>query len=332
MHSSQVGLICLFLFAVSQGLRDAFFGSIFQSVSFLFIATLAFGLSCLVFIGLSAVRRPQDLTRLIASPGAFIGLNLTTAAAWLGFFYGLRHLEPAVVATIYNGMGLLVVLGVAKVGWTAAQTESSRAERLCFLGVAAALAALAIVVLTHRSGLTSNAFVPQAVAVVVVTGAGAMITLGHLIARWFNDAGVHADAVLGVRFLLTLGAAAVLEMVLGTPSARPALGALPFFAAAAFLLIVTPSLLVQIGVSRSSPLAVNVFRALGPVFVFAVQQLDGRLRFSGATLLCIVAFCLCATGASVLRGWREARQSETSVRAAGSQAARASTSPPRLHN
>ncbi len=277
------------------------------------------------------MRRPQDLTRLVASPGAFVGLKLTTAAAWLGFFYGLRHLEPAVVATLYNGVGSLVVLGVAKVGWTAAQTESSRAERMCLLGLAAALAVLAIVVLTQRSGLPGNAFVPQAVPLAVVTGAGAMITLGHMIARWFNDAGVHADAVLGTRFLLAIWAAAVLEMVLGTPGARPALGALPFFAAAAFLLIVTPSLLVQLGVSRSSPLAVNIFRALGPVFVFAVQQLDGRLRFSGATLLCIVAFCLCATGASVLRGWHEARPSATWVTAAGSQAVCASTRPPRLN-
>jgi hypothetical protein len=203
---------------------------------------------------------------------------------------------------------------------------------MCLLGLAAALAVLAIVVLTQRSGLPGNAFVPQAVALAVVTGAGAMITLGHMIARWFNDAGVHADAVLGTRFLLAIWAAAVLEMVLGTPGARPALGALPFFAAAAFLLIVTPSLLVQLGVSRSSPLAVNIFRALGPVFVFAVQQLDGRLRFSGATLLCIVAFCLCATGASVLRGWHEARPSATWVTAAGSQAVCASTRPPRLSN
>ncbi len=136
-----------------------------------------------------------------------------------------------------------------------------------------------------------------------------MITLGHLISRWFNDAGVHTDAVLGTRFLLTLGAAAVLEIVWGASSTRPALGALPFFAVAAFLLIVTPSLLVQIGVSRSSPLAVNVFRALGPVFVFAFQQFDGRLRFSGAILSCIVSFCLCAVGVSVFRGWREARPS-----------------------
>ena len=313
MHPSQIGVLCLFLFAVSQGLRDAFFGNIFQSVSFLFVATLAFGLSCLVFISFSALRRPQDFMQLVASPGAFIGLNLTTAMAWLGFFYGLRHLEPAVVATLYNGVGSLVVLGVAKAGWTAAQTEASRAEWLCFLGMAVTLSALAVVVLTYHSGMPGNSFAPQVLALAVVIGAGIMITLGHLISRWFNDAGIHADAVLGARFILTFGAAAVLEMVLGTSSTRPAFGALPFFAVAAFLLIVTPSLLVQIGVSRSSPLAVNVFRALGPVFVFAVQQLDGRLRFSRATLICIVSFCLCAVGISVFRAWREAKPQPLSI-------------------
>jgi hypothetical protein len=42
--------------------------------------------------------------------------------------------------------------------------------------------------------------------------------------------------------------------------------------------------------------------------VFAAQQLDGRLRFSGATLSCILAFVFFATLTSTLRGWAEARR------------------------
>jgi drug/metabolite transporter (DMT)-like permease len=308
IRPSTVGLACLFLFAVSQGLRDAFFGSVFQSVSFLFVAILAFGLTCVVFIGVSIVRRPQDLKRLAAAPVAFSCLNITTAAAWLGFFYGLRHLEPAVVATIYNGMGSLVVLLAGTLGWKAAKAESSLLERLFFVGVAAALAALVIVVLTGQSGLPTSRVGTEAVALAVVMVAGSMITIGHMIARWFNDAGVHSDAVQGTRFLLTLAAAAILEVLLGEPGTRPSIEAVPLLAVAAFALIATPSFLVQLGISRTTPLAVNVFRSLGPVFVFAVQQFDGRLRFSGATLICILVFCVCAVGASVLRGWIEAKQ------------------------
>lgn len=307
IRPSTVGLACLFLFAISQGLRDAFFGSVFQSVSFLFVAILAFGLTCTVFIGVSTVRRPQDLKRLAAEPVAFSCLNLTTAVAWLGFFYGLRYLEPAVVATIYNGMGSLVVLLVGRLGWQMAKAESSLLERLCLAGVAAALVALAIVVLTGQSGFSTAPLATEAVALAVVMVAGSMITIGHMIARWFNDSGVHSDAVQGMRFLLALGAAVVLEALLGEPAARPSIEAVPILAVAAFALIVTPSFLVQLGISRTTPLAVNVFRSLGPVFVFAIQQFDGRLRFSGATLICIVVFCVCAVSASVLRGWAETR-------------------------
>jgi drug/metabolite transporter (DMT)-like permease len=289
-------------------MRDAFFGSIFQSVSFLFVAALAFSLTCVVFITASVVRRPQDLQRLTAALVPFLALNATTAVAWLGFFYGLRHLEPAVVATLYNGVGSLVVLLLGSVGWKAAKAESSLLERLFFAGIAAALVALALVVLSGQSGLPTSGIATEAIALAVVMVAGSMITVGHMIARWFNDAGVHSDAVQGTRFLLTLIAAVILEALFGESAARPSIEAIPLLAIAAFALIVTPSFLVQLGISRTTPLTANVFRALGPVFVFAAQQFDGRLRFSGATLLCILVFCVCAVGASASRGWLEARQ------------------------
>jgi drug/metabolite transporter (DMT)-like permease len=287
--------------------RDAYFGSVFQSISFLFVAILAFGLTCVVFIGASVVRRPQDLKRLATAPLAFAWLNITTAMAWLGFFFGLRHLEPAVVATLYNGIGSLVVLLIGSLGWGTAKAESSLLERGFFVGIAAALAGLVIVVLTGRSGLFASRIFVETVALAVVLLAGAMITIGHMIARWFNDAGVHSDGVQGTRYLLTFVAALILEAVLGEPGARPSIDVAPLLALAAFALIVTPSFLIQLGISRTSPLAVNAFRALGPVFVFAVQQFDGRLQFSGATLMCIVVFCACAIGASVVRGWTEGK-------------------------
>ncbi len=58
MLSSIAGLACLLVFALSQAVRDTFFGAIFQSVSFLVVALLAFGESALVFAGWAALRRP----------------------------------------------------------------------------------------------------------------------------------------------------------------------------------------------------------------------------------------------------------------------------------
>jgi drug/metabolite transporter (DMT)-like permease len=307
MSSTTIGLGCLLLFAVSQGVRDAFFGNVFQSVSFLAVAVLAFGASTLVFTSIAACREGANLRRLLNAKRDFLMLNATNAAAWLSFFFALRYLEPAVVATLYNGIGSLVVLSLQARGLLAAEGRRSSAEQACYGGISAALATLIAVVLAGRSGLPLSDLAAQGSAIVAAMMGGVMITISHLFSRRFNDMSVGSDAVLGTRFLLTLVAAASLEVIIGTPSARPSLAAIPYLTAMAFALVVIPGFMLQLGIARASPLAVNVFRALGPAFVFSVQQLDGRLRFSGATLGCIIAFCACAIAASLLRGWSEAR-------------------------
>src|SRR5215813_8832248 len=154
MSSSAVGLACLLFFALSRGVQDAFFGNVFQSVSFLLVGVLAFGASTLCFSVVAFLRRPRDLAKPFTSPAAFAGLNVTTAAAWLGFFYGLKNLEPAVVTTLYNGIGPLTVLGLGALGWTTAKRRPSAGEWFCYLGIAGTLAALVVVVLANRSGLS----------------------------------------------------------------------------------------------------------------------------------------------------------------------------------
>lgn len=175
------------------------------------------------------------------------------------------------------------------------------ANGLCYLGIALALTALAIVVVTDRSGLATGDLATQAVALVAVVTGGTMITISHMIARWFNDQGAGSDAVTGTRFLVTLAAAIGFELSRGPALSADAIASLPLLTLIAFALIVIPAYVIQLGIARTSPLAVNVIRALGPVSVFAFQQIDGRLQFSGATLACITLFCVSAIGASMFR-------------------------------
>jgi drug/metabolite transporter (DMT)-like permease len=312
VSTSAIGLGCLLFFAISQGVRDAFFGNVFQSISFLLVACLAFSASTLVFTTAAAMRGGSRIKYLLSCKHDFVALNATNAAAWLSFFFGLRYLEPAVVAALYNGIGPLAVLSLQASRWMTMEGRVTRGERACYAGIAISLAALVGVVLTNRSGLAVTAIAVQGSALAVAIFGGVMITVSHVYARGFNDKGVGSDAVLGTRFLLTLGAAALLELALGSPENRPRLEDVPYLTATAFALVVVPGFMLQLGIARASPLAVNVLRALGPVFVFAVQQLDGRLRFSGATLACIIAFCVCAITASLLRAWSEAQHAALS--------------------
>jgi drug/metabolite transporter (DMT)-like permease len=307
MSSSTAGLVFLLLFALSQGVRDALFGNVFQSVSFLLVAAFAFGTSTVCFSGSALLRRSGDFRRLAASPAMFAALNVMTAGAWLSFFFGLKHLEPAVAATLYNGIGPLAALALGALGWTRAESRPSFGEWLCYGGLAGVLAALVYVVLTNRSGLAVSSPHTQATALLAVAGGGVAIAVGHMNARWFNDRGVGSDAVMGTRFLLTLCLSVGIEVAAGETAMRPPLGLVPLLALTAFVVVTIPSFMLQLGIARASPLAVNVIRSLGPVSVFAVQQFDGRLKYSAATLLCIAGFCFFATTASLLRAWSEIR-------------------------
>lgn len=313
MSSPAIGLVFLLIFALSQGVRDTLFGNVFQSTSLFLVAVLAFGASTLCFASLVFLRQPKDFSRLAAAPAMFAALNVTTAVAWLSFFFGLKYLEPAVVATLYNGIGPLTVLVLGALGWIEAKGRTSIAEMLCYVGLAGVLAVLVFVVLTDRSGVSaSNPFMQGAALVAVVVG-GVMIAVSHLFARWFNDLGVGSDTVTGTRFLLTLCAAAVLEAIIGQAAARPPLAAIPLLAITAFAVVTIPTFALQLGIARASPLAVNIMRSLGPVSVFAMQQFDGRLKFSGATLLCIAGFCVFAIVASLLRAWSEVKAARVSM-------------------
>jgi hypothetical protein len=65
------------------------------------------------------------------------------------------------------------------------------------------------------------------------------------------------------------------------------------------VLIVVPLFVLQLGIARTAPLTAHVLRALGPVFVFGAQQLDGRLSYSWPTLICILAYSGAAVAAAV---------------------------------
>jgi len=302
-----IGLLCLIFFAVSQGIRDALFGNLFQSISFLLIAALAFGGSVLGFSALALLRQPKSFAGLAVSPARLLMLNITTACAWLSFFFGLRYLEPAVVATLYNGMGPLTVLLVAVCIQSTQTVRPSVLEWMCYFGATCSLAALTAVVLTDHSGLHEPERWLQITALVIVAIGGATITVSHMIARWFSDRGAGSDAITGTRFLVAVCAAVVLNALLEGQTPSPSLTDLPGIAIGAFVLIASPSFMLQLGIARTSPLGVNVIRALGPVFVFAIQQFDGRLTLSVATLVCVICYAIFAIGAGVIRTSSEIR-------------------------
>jgi hypothetical protein len=295
---------------LSQAVRDVYFGRLFQSVDFFAVVLIAFSLSTVIFGGVVAVRAPGELARLRPHIPTVVAVNVTTALAWSCYFFALTHLEPAIVNTVHSGMAPLTVLALGACGVRLTKADVLRGgECFAYAGIALSVAALWQIVLSGYSSLPGANLVTNAVALAAVTISGSSITVSLLYCKRLQDRGISADTVTLVRYPLLVLLAGYVEARHGRTDGVGGFDQLAMLAAAATVLIVLPLFVLQVGIGRTAPLTAHVIRALGPVCVFALQQIDGRLGYSTPTLLCVLAYSGCAIAGNLLHGWRDERSS-----------------------
>jgi drug/metabolite transporter (DMT)-like permease len=304
--AALLGPFMVLLFCLSQAFRDVYLASIFQELDFFSVIAIAFGLSTLLFGSVTSLRRPGDFATLRRQARIALAMNITTAMAWTCYFFGLEHIEPAIVNTIHSGMAPLTVVTLRACGVTLAQAQRvRRAEYACYAGLALALAGLWWVVLSGRSGFAGADRGSSLLGLVLLLVSGASITISLLYSKQLHDQGVSAAGVTAVRYLLIIAVATAVEIFKGWPAALRAPSSVAVISAAATILIVLPTFALQIGIARTAPLTAQVIRALGPVCVFALQPFDRRLSYSWPSLACIIGYSAFAVAANIAHGWRD---------------------------
>jgi hypothetical protein len=303
-----LGPLLVLTFCLSQALRDVYFGHVFQGVDFFAVILLAFTLSTLVFGAVTVVKSPAQFKVLRGHATTVLAMNVTTAVAWSCYFFALTHLEPSIVNTVHSGMGPLTVVALAGAGMTLAKPSVMRqAERWAYGGIALAIVALWWVVLAGRSGLPAGDEGTGLVGLVLLTISGSSITLSLLYSKRLHDLGASAEAVTAVRYLLLILLAGCIEASRGRMGGMADLGDLAVLSAASTALIILPLFALQVGIALTAPLTAHVIRSLGPVCVFALEQIDGRLVYSTPTLVCIVGYSVAAIATNLAHGWKERR-------------------------
>lgn len=302
------------LFCVSQAFRDVYFGNVFQGVDFFAIILLAFVASTVIFTAIPLLRDPAAFAKLRGQMGDVLAANVATALAWTCYFFALAHLEPSVVNTLHSGMAPLTVIALAAFGMRIAKSETiSWGEYLGYAGIALSLVALAWVVLSGRSGIVAGNDTMALLGLAALLVSGAAITISLLYCKRLQDRGVSAEVVTSVRYALLILVAAAVVWHKGGLAGIGSAGDAATLTALATLLIVLPLYAFQVGIGLTAPLTAQVLRALGPVFVFAMQQIDGRLAYSAPTLICILAY----SAAAILSNLAHARRATRAPKVSG---------------
>jgi drug/metabolite transporter (DMT)-like permease len=298
--ASYLGPTLVLVFCISQALRDVYLGQVFQEVDFFAVIVVAFAISTLIFTAVAIVRTPGEFRKLRGHGATIAAMNLTTALAWSCYFFGLKHIEPSIVNALHSGMGPLTVIALAALGLPLARTGPMNwGEYLGYAAMALSLIGLWWVVLSGASGLATANEGTVLVGLTLLLVSGASITIGLLYCKRLHDHGINAEVVTSVRYVALILVAAVVVGSKDGSVGIDSMAALAQLAATTTVLIVLPLFALQVGIARTAPLTANVLRSLGPVFVFALEQWDGRVSYSAPALACLLTYSAAAIGSSV---------------------------------
>lgn len=323
--SMLLGPAFVLVFTLSQAFRDVYFGDIFQRYAFFLIILIAFVLSTVIFAAATLIRVPADVGKLRGQWRTLVAANITTALAWTCFFFALTYLDPAIVNTIHSAMGPLtvVLLGAGNVA-LAKPKPIGRVECAGYAGIAASVAVLWYIVIGGYSDLPTMNLGVAVAALALLGVSGSSITVSLLYCKRLQDQGIGADAVTAARYIALIALAGGAIFWRGR-TALPPLRDLAGLSVATTALIVLPLFAFQLGIGRTTPLTAQVIRALGPVFVFGLEQFDHRIHYSLPALMCILAYSASVIVSNVAHGWSDERKREPAASSAsppGDQPAR----------
>jgi len=277
------GLLWCATFVVLDAAQAVLFGGFLQRHDSLLVGFLVFGLSSLACSAVVLARTPGELHAAFRDRRTLVALNGFTAGGWLSYLGAVQLIEPAVVATIFSGVIPLTVV-IVRAGTRGATTAPLDVwERIGLAVLVVGLIALSVSTLAGWSGFVRGGALVAGLGIVLSVLSGIAMS-GMLLASYrLSHQGVGPAAVFGVRFpfyLLLAGCGYLLGLDDKGPVAP---GDLLLAVAVGFVVLAFPIYAVQKAVSLTSALTLGAATAVIPVAVLAMQVIEGRVAYSGAT-------------------------------------------------
>ncbi len=303
MSNAKIGLLWAIAFVVLESVQYVFFGGLFQRMNSFAFGALVFSIVIVLFIGWSLFSTPEQLRHALKHPRLLFAINLTATLAWIAFLGSVQLIEPAVAYTIGAGVMPLTAWVAHRMGVAEGEPMRNPVEALGNVVLLLAIAFLAVVTVMGWSGFVREpgmASVPviASLGIVLAIADGVLFTWLLIYCQRLDRKGVTAGTVFGLRFPLYV-------LVAGTFAAAGIGGKPPEFTSElagivllGLMLIVPPLYALQKAVASISTLTLSALTALGPLIIFLLQLIEGRVEYSTASLIGLVVYFLGALLAS----------------------------------
>ena len=288
---ARVGSAYVAAFLVLATGNAVFAGNLLQSLhpfTFLFWSFLT--TAAVFLIRLRIVHGSIALPLNRSSLKAVLILNATSTLNWLGYFYALRFVEPAVVSSIMGGVGPLSTIALERL------LRQRRLSARCYIagaGIVMGTCLLSWACLTGLSGLRATSVADTTIGLIAAVAGGASMAMTTLATKQLGEHGWTASHILAHRFYLLIVVAATLSLI-GPGLSSGDLAQTGGLALSTLLGVIVPLWVLQRGILLSEPFTVAALLSLAPILTFSLQGFDDRIGWSvpsavGCTVVVVFA-------------------------------------------
>ncbi|MEO9338698.1 DMT family transporter [Mesorhizobium sp. SB112] len=284
MNNATLGLIWAFSFVILEAAQAVFFGGVFQDYDSFLIGGVVFGLTAAGALIWAKVRAPEQLKIAWADKATLFGLNLSTTLVWIAYFYALQMIEPAVVFTAFSGLIPIAVVVASACGVSEASPLRNRVEGVGLIAVVIGVGYLAAITLLGQSGFVRGGWTAAIVGLLLTCVSTVSLAAMMIYSLRLDRLGVAPIAQYGLRFPLYVMVAlpAAWLGLDGKGSVDP--GGLLAVIVIGLAIMAFPVFAMQKAISLMSILTLAAITALGPLFVFLFQIVEGRVAYAPATM------------------------------------------------
>lgn len=293
----RIGLLWAFTIVVLEAVQAVFFGGVFQHRDAFLVGAIVFGSTAIAALGWTAWLEPDQLRTAWRARSSLVGLNVSTALVWVAYFYALQMIEPAAVFALFSGIVPLAILVASRMGVPEAEPLHTSVERLGMGVITLSLILLGCATLLGWSGFVRGGLAVAVAGLGLSILSSASLAAMMLYGRQLDRLGVAPVAQYGLRFPLYVVVAAGAAW-LGL-DAKPAAGAgegdalgpsLPVVILVGLAVIAFPVLAMQKAIALLPPMPLALVTALGPLVVFGLQVVEGRVDYAPAVMAGLIIY------------------------------------------
>lgn len=286
----QVGIYALLGSAILTSISQVFYANQVQSVHPFLFTGISFLLTALYFQAFAFKQNRKVNWAKDKKP--LLKLNIASAITFMGFYFALKYVEPAIVSSLEMGIAPLFILLLMLLQ----RKLISIKKWIISIGTLAACLLLIWAVISGESGITSQISSNMFIGIIasILCGIGAVFCSEY--SRELSDSGWSSSMILSKRYIAIILISFVFTYDLIIPY---------FIDNIMWILIVTvggvliPNYLLQKGIQYTNTFLVMMSLSFISVFTFLFQLFDTRIEFSLIT--CIGVFFLFICGISSLK-------------------------------